>query len=169
MTLRRPAVLLGGAVLLVLAGWLAYTTVHTLDGPWGRPGSPGTLTLTRCQTYKGGGGDPPTMSCTGTFTPDHGGSPVPGVRLNLDRVGPWAPGGIRRVWLPSASHTAYRPGGNDWLIRLGFFLFLLGCSIALIGTADGSRWARRVQVTGAVVAMSAFPVPLLVWLISLLG
>ncbi|MCW2916555.1 MAG: hypothetical protein JWN52_4623 [Actinomycetia bacterium] len=108
------------------------------------------------------------MTCTGTFTPDRGGTPVPGVRLGFDRVSPWAPGATRRVWLPDTSHVAYRPGGNDWLVRLGFFLFLLGSSIASFGAAGASRWAMRAQVAGGIIAVSGIPVPFLVWLISLL-
>lgn len=166
VTVRRTGAPLCGAVVLALAVWLAYATVHTVDGPWGRPGSPGVLTVTRCLTTRGGDGDPPAMTCTGAFTPDHGGIPVPGVRLDLDRVYAWAPGETYRAWLPDSSHAAYLPGHYDWLVRFGFFLFLLGSSLALFGTAGSSRWANRTQVVGGVILMSAIPVPLLIWLIS---
>jgi hypothetical protein len=111
------------------------------------------------------------MSCTGTFTLDRGGPPVPGVRLSLDRVRAWAKGETLRARLPQGSHHAYRPGSGDWFVRLGFFLVLLGLGIYSIGYGAfpaQSKWSNRITVTGATVAFSCLPVPVLAWLMSLL-
>jgi hypothetical protein len=161
---RQAAAVAGGTLLLVLAGWLAYYTVHALDGPWGRPGVRGTLTVTKCVTNHGGGGDAPTMTCTGTFTA--GRTTTAGVHLDMDLVSWWAPGETFQVRLPDGSHTAYRPGGQTWLIYLGFFLFLVGAAVVTFGSALGSRWGPRVQAGGGIVIASAFLAPPLVLLIS---
>lgn len=156
---------LGGAVLLVLAGWLAYDAVQSMDGPWGRPGVAGRLTVTKCVTEHNGGGDPPTMSCTGTFTSGH--STVSGVRFGIDHVEGWAPGETLQVRLPHGSHTAYRPGDQGWLIRLGFFLALLGGAVVVFGGAlVAGRLQKRVQAAGGILFGAAIPVPLLLWLFS---
>src|SRR5260370_26574532 len=151
---RRIAAILSGLLLLVLAGWLASWTVHTVDGPWGRPGSIGTLTVTKCQTNHGGEGDGPTMTCTGTFTADRGGPSVHSVHHDEGRVAAWAPGETARVTLPAGSHSAYQPGSGDWLVRLGVFLALLGLSVVAFGlTTKPPRpgWADRTLRRGGIV------------------
>jgi hypothetical protein len=168
---RRIAGILSGLILLALAGWLASWTIHTVDGPWGRPGNMGTLTFTSCQTNHGGEGDGYTMTCTGTFTADRGGPPVPGVHHDEDRVAWWSPGETERLTLPAGSHSAYRPGNGDWFVRLGWFLALLGLSVTAFGLSakpPHPRWAERTLVAGGMIVVSAIPVPVIVWLISLI-
>jgi hypothetical protein len=171
LTARQIAGPACGLILLALAGWLASWTIHTVDGPWGRPGSVGTLTVTSCETNHGGEGDGYTMTCTGTFTADHGGPPVPGVHHDEDRVEWWSPGETERLTLPAGSHSAYRPGSGDWFLRLGWFLALLGLSavaFGLSGKPPHPRWAERTQVAGGMIFISSIPVPVLIWLISLI-
>lgn len=164
---RTVVALLGGAVLLVLAVWLAYDTVHSMDGPWGRPGLPGTLTVAECVTEHHGGGDPPTMTCTGAFT--SGRSTISRVHFGIDHVKAWFPGESIQVRLSYGSRTAYRPGSHDWLIRLGLFLAILGGAVATFGSAGtAGRIRQRVQAAGAVIFVSAIPVPLLVLLYYLI-
>ena len=134
----RAAAIVVGLVLLVVAGWLGVWTVRTMDGPWGKPGRAGTLTVERCTTSPASGGTGPTMTCTGMFTRDDGGPTVDGVRLS-GRAAAWTSGERIRARLSNASQTAYRPGSGDWLVNLAFFLALLAVSAGAIVAGRAPR------------------------------
>ncbi|GAA4639473.1 hypothetical protein GCM10023196_101240 [Actinoallomurus vinaceus] len=132
------AALAGGIALLAAAVWFGVWTVRTTAGPWGSPGRAGTLTIARCGTSHPSGGDRPTMTCAGTFVPDAGGSPVPGVSLRLDSVRGWAAGERIPVRLRPNARTAYRLGGHDWISNAFAFLVLIFFAVVAIHVGRGS-------------------------------
>ena len=135
-TALRAVAGIAAVALVIAAGWLANDTVHTMAGPWGEPGTPGTLTLTGdCVTHQGGEGDAPTMTCRGTYIV--GGMTVEPVYLDFDHVGS-TPATVL-VRLPHGSRHAYQPSTTAWLLRLILFVVML----AMAGAALRFAFRRR--------------------------
>lgn len=81
----------------------------------------------------------------------------------------WEAGERLRVRLPRGSSEAHRPGGDDWLVSLGFFLFMLGAAVIALAygvSARQTRSVQRVMMAGFVVVAAAVPVPFIAWLVT---